>query len=164
MISFEFHLEKWHEKAQKPLWFLGFPNRYLFRFAMLVAGAGAHQQPLGLRGLSLQRSCNIVGQAHIVYAKHNTVCRKATPFCVLLKTRGFRFAKNDVDLRSNDVVPWRTQTQKIKTIKRWSLFFGCGSRIWTNNLRVMSPTSYRIALSRDICANRGCQIIIHNLL
>ena len=42
-------------------------------------------------------------------------------------------------------------------------FFGCGSRIWTNNLRVMSPTSYRIALSRDICANRGCQIIIHNL-
>ena len=40
MISFEFHLEKWHEKPQKPLWFLGFPNRYLFRFAMLVAGGG----------------------------------------------------------------------------------------------------------------------------
>jgi len=38
MISFEFHLEKWHEKNQKPLWFLVFPNRYLFRFAMLVAG------------------------------------------------------------------------------------------------------------------------------
>ena len=36
MISFEFHLEKWHEKNQKPLWFLGFPNRYLFRFAMLA--------------------------------------------------------------------------------------------------------------------------------
>ena len=36
MISFEFHLEKWHEKTQKPFWFLGFPNRYLFRFAMLV--------------------------------------------------------------------------------------------------------------------------------
>ena len=40
MISFEFHLEKRHEKTQKPLWFLGFPNRYLFRFAMLVAEAG----------------------------------------------------------------------------------------------------------------------------
>ena len=40
MISFEFHLEKWHEKTQKPLWFLGFPNRYLFRFALLVAGEG----------------------------------------------------------------------------------------------------------------------------
>ena len=26
------------QKAQKPLWFLGFPNRYLFRFAMLVGG------------------------------------------------------------------------------------------------------------------------------
>ena len=36
MISFELHLEKWHEKTQKPLWFLGFPNRYLFRFAMLA--------------------------------------------------------------------------------------------------------------------------------
>jgi len=40
MISFEFHLEKWHEKTQEPLWFLGFPNRYLFRFALLVAEAG----------------------------------------------------------------------------------------------------------------------------
>ena len=40
MISFEFHLEKWHNKTQKPLWFLGFPNRYLFRFAMLVAEVG----------------------------------------------------------------------------------------------------------------------------
>ena len=27
-------------KNQKPLWFLGFQNRYLFRFAMLVAEAG----------------------------------------------------------------------------------------------------------------------------
>ena len=47
MISFEWHLEKWHEKTQKPLWFLGFPNRYLFRFAMLVAGAGF--EPYDLR-------------------------------------------------------------------------------------------------------------------
>lgn len=29
----------------------------------------------------------------------------ATSFCVRPKIRGFRFAKNDVDLRSNDVVP-----------------------------------------------------------
>ena len=28
--------------------------------------------------------------------------------------------------------------------------FGCGRRIWTNDLRVMSPTSYQTALSRDI--------------
>ncbi len=40
MISFEFHLEKWHNKTPNPLWFRGFPNRYLFRFAMLVAGTG----------------------------------------------------------------------------------------------------------------------------
>jgi len=36
MISFEFHFEKQYEKTQKPLWFLGFPNRYLFRFALLA--------------------------------------------------------------------------------------------------------------------------------
>ena len=28
--------------------------------------------------------------------------------------------------------------------------FGCGNRIWTYDLRVMSPTSYRTALSRDV--------------
>ena len=28
--------------------------------------------------------------------------------------------------------------------------FGCGGRIWTNDLRVMSPTSYQAALPRDI--------------
>ena len=50
MISFEFHLEKRHEKTQKPLWFLGFPNRYLFRFAMLVAEAGF--EPHDLRVMS----------------------------------------------------------------------------------------------------------------
>ena len=27
---------------------------------------------------------------------------------------------------------------------------GCGRRIWTNDLRVMSPTSYQTALSRDV--------------
>ena len=28
--------------------------------------------------------------------------------------------------------------------------FGCGGRIWTNDLRVMSPTSYQAALPRDV--------------
>ena len=51
MISFELHFEKWHEKTQKPLWFLGFLNRYLFRFALLVAERGL--EPL-TSGLSLR--------------------------------------------------------------------------------------------------------------
>ncbi len=38
MISFELHLEKWHEKTPKLLWFRGFSHRYLFRCAMLVVG------------------------------------------------------------------------------------------------------------------------------
>ena len=40
MISFVFYFEKWHNKTPKALRFRGFPNRYLFRFALLVAGAG----------------------------------------------------------------------------------------------------------------------------
>ena len=32
---------------------------------------------------------------------------------------------------------------------------GCGSWIWTNDLRVMSPTSYQTAPSRDINLNGG---------
>ena len=35
MISFEFHLKNRHEKTQKPLWFLGFQPRYLFRCYLL---------------------------------------------------------------------------------------------------------------------------------
>ena len=36
MISFEFHLKNRHEKTQKPLWFLGFQPRYLFRCYLLA--------------------------------------------------------------------------------------------------------------------------------
>ena len=36
MISFEFHLEKWHEKTQEPQRFLGFWHRYLFRCYLLA--------------------------------------------------------------------------------------------------------------------------------
>jgi hypothetical protein len=39
MISFEFNFGKTVQKAQKPLWFMGFPNRYLFRFALLASCA-----------------------------------------------------------------------------------------------------------------------------
>ena len=50
MISFEFHLKNWHEKTQKPLWFLGFQPRYLFRCYLLVAGVGF--EPHDLRVMS----------------------------------------------------------------------------------------------------------------
>ena len=42
------------------------------------------------------------------------------------------------------------------------LFIGCGSRIWTYDLRVMSPTSYQTALSR---ANlrRDCPFILSHI-
>ena len=48
MISFEFHLEKWHEKTQEPLRLLGFWHRYLFRCYLLVAGAGLEPTTFGL--------------------------------------------------------------------------------------------------------------------
>ncbi len=39
MISFEFHFKNRHEKTQKPLWFLGFQPRYLFRCYLLYRAA-----------------------------------------------------------------------------------------------------------------------------
>ena len=48
MISFEFHLKNRHEKTQKPLWFLGFQPRYLFRCYLLVAGEGLEPTTSGL--------------------------------------------------------------------------------------------------------------------
>ena len=35
------------------------------------------------------------------------------------------------------------------------VYFGCGGWIWTNDLRVMSPTSYQAALLRDIYGASG---------
>ena len=41
--------------------------------------------------------------------------------------------------------------------------FGCGSQIWTDDLRVMSPTSYRAAPSRDIyCLLMATSIVYHS--
>ena len=40
--------------------------------------------------------------------------------------------------------------QKNKSKSKDLDYFYCGSRIWTNDLRVMSPTSYQSAPSRDI--------------
>ena len=47
-ISFEFHLKNRHEKTQKPLWFLGFQLRYLFRCYLLVAGEGLDSRAAAL--------------------------------------------------------------------------------------------------------------------
>ena len=47
-ISIEFHFEKWQEKTQKPLWFLGFLPRYLNRCYLLVAETGLEPATSGL--------------------------------------------------------------------------------------------------------------------
>src|SRR5690606_14584614 len=38
---------------------------------------------------------------------------------------------------------------RLTMVRRRELGFGCGGRIRTGNLRIMSPTSYRIAPPRD---------------
>jgi len=67
MISFEFHLKKWHNKTPKPLWFRGFSNRYLFRFAILVAGGGLEPPTSGLSlraALRCPKKCSRVCLLH----------------------------------------------------------------------------------------------------
>ena len=76
MISFEFHFEKWHEKTQKPLWFLGFPNRYLFRFALLVAGKGLEPSTSGLWA---RRATNCSTPRRHVYIFYGSTLLKMSP-------------------------------------------------------------------------------------
>ena len=99
MISFRFHLKKWHNKTPEPLWFRGFSNRYLFRFAMLVAGEGF--EPLranALRLLALLR-CPVPATAVSPPCPHRPLRHDRTPFLrhrrrscsVLRKPSGRRF-------------------------------------------------------------------------
>ena len=68
MISFEFHLKNRHEKTQKPLWFLGFQHRYLFRCYLLVAGVGL--EPHDLRVMS-PTSYQLLYPAILIYLWKN---------------------------------------------------------------------------------------------
>ncbi|MBE6920835.1 MAG: hypothetical protein E7468_04645 [Ruminococcaceae bacterium] len=86
MISFDLYLKKLHERTQKPLWFLGFPNRYLFRFAMLVAEAeksiiarNQHPYRMPLAGYGLFHGLKIARQLSIF----TPVCALVPPFRVL---------------------------------------------------------------------------------
>ena len=68
-------------------------------------------------------------QAHIICAKHNTVCRKATSFCVRQSGMMLTHRSNDVASKlANDVVSLRTQTQKRASLSTCS-FFGAASQI-----------------------------------
>ena len=59
-------------------------------------------------------------------------------------------------LDPSDLEPFRlhqnpeNKQKRLGTLRFQVFPSGCGSRIWTDDLRVMSPTSYRTALSRDI--------------
>ena len=53
-----------------------------------------------------------------------------------------------------DLNPWSLAWQ-ASVITTTPTNHGCGSRIWTNNLWVMSPASYQIAPSRDIMLNKN---------
>ena len=53
-----------------------------------------------------------------------------------------------------DLNPWSLAWQ-ASVITTTPTNHGCGSRIWTNNLWVMSPASYQIAPSRDIINGGG---------
>ena len=48
---------------------------------------------------------------------------------------------------------WDIFTQQKKTPEKVSFLLNCGDRIWTCDLRVMSPTSYRTALLRGSIKN-----------
>ena len=57
-----------------------------------------------------------------------------------------RFSGADDRDRTDDLILTKDTLCRLSYISN----FGCGGRIWTCDLRVMSPTSYRPALPRDI--------------
>ena len=80
MISFEFHLKNRHEKTQKPLWFLGFQPRYLFRCYLLVAGVGL--EPHDLRVMS-PTSYQLLYPAIYTFLKCSNIILQ---FCIIVNS------------------------------------------------------------------------------
>ena len=52
----------------------------------------------------------------------------------------------------SSVTDWHVNRLHHQTLLN---YFGCGSRIWTYDLRVMSPTSYQTAPSREMAEKEG---------
>lgn len=81
MISFEFHLKNQHEKTQKPLWFLGFQPRYLFRCYLLVEVTGLEPTTswsLTKRATKL-RYTSI--STHFIITKRQSFVKRKRGFC-----------------------------------------------------------------------------------
>ena len=122
MISFELHLEKWHNKTPKPPWFRGFPNRYLFRFALLVAGTGLEPvraaSPLALLWFP------------VLPAAGKPPCQSqttapTTPYCFVHRTRAALLPREPFGRRFNVF----SHNKKNLSLPYGKLrFFGCGDR------------------------------------
>ena len=95
MISFEFYFAKWHNKTPKPLWFRGFPNRYLFRFAFLVAGTGCGC-PVDTSVQSTEAPTEAAAETPNLFAQTLCVC---LPSCGAQKLRSAWSACNFRPLR-----------------------------------------------------------------
>ena len=135
MISFEFHFKKWHNKTPK-LWFRGFLNRYLFRFAMLVAEGTLEPTPCwGERWMSSA-------------TKHlrppPTPATRSPPS----PCHRQRSARSPPGTRRSMQDLLHKPEKRTKPSQRDGFFFsGCGGRTRTYDLRVMSPTSYQLLYS-----------------
>ena len=82
MISFEFHLKNRHEKTQKPLWFLGFQPRYLFRCYLLVIECMAEVRATPENTLKILHFYGI--DARVYYEKVIRLCIAQGRICLLV--------------------------------------------------------------------------------
>ena len=73
-----------------------------------------------------------------------------SPVLYQLSYRGKMAVQTGLEPAISSVTDWH-----VNQLHYWTINIGCGSRIWTYDLRVMSPTSYQTALSRDNGGERG---------
>ena len=149
MISFRFHSEKWHEKNQKPLWFLVFSHRYLFRLEVLVAGGSGRLVVFTIRRFR----CRPLNMAVAIFSRFlqifvTLVLRRAgaNRSCTKRKTceNAAAFSK---------FIITNSQQQKEKTHRLVCLsFFGCGRKIRTSDLRVMRADFDTFYAENTICS------------
>ena len=124
----------------------------------LVAGAGFEPTTFGLwarratRLLHPASTCNIISSFESFF-NQKTLLKLAWLSCTLIKFG------NSAGINQQLLLFKITEPSKLRLLNNITIQkLGSGSWIWTNDLRVMSPTSYQTAPSRNNIANNISQL------
>ena len=131
----------WYNLLRKLRYFL------LSQKAIFNSLIAARRQYPWAKPKCLRQSRNIIdAEHHIIYTiRCNIVCRRQHHF---VSASGMMLTERSNDVASklaNDVVSLRTQIQKERHDKNRVFLFGSPCWTWTNDLRINSPSLYRLS-------------------